>query len=134
MAENPQPRVLVVDDEPAQLHTTANMLISFGYEVVTAEGGMQAVSLIRSQDFDLIFLDIIMPDIDGIEVLTEVGDIITYKDIPVIIQSAVEDIEILKNTELLGARGFLTKPYSGEQLRLLAEQYAKKPEQKKAAS
>ena len=106
------------------------MLASFGYEVVTAEDGMQAIILIKSQDFDLILLDIIMPNIDGIEVLAEVDDIITLKDIPVIVQSAVEDIEILKNTELLGAKGFLTKPYSGEQLRLLAEQYCKKPKEK----
>ena len=65
-------RILVVDDEPMNLKLTKFILESVDYEVVTAESGMAGIELLQEIPFDLLLLDIEMPDMDGLEVLRRI--------------------------------------------------------------
>jgi len=80
-------RVLLVDDHPEALQLFARMLSSAerGYRVVRAESGLRALSLLRQQRPDVMFLDLIMPGMDGFQVLQEKGRDPAIRDIPVIV-------------------------------------------------
>ena len=78
-------RLLIVDDE-ANIRLVVKEYAEFeGYEVAEAEDGMQAVELVKSQDFDVIIMDIMMPRLDGFSACKEIKK---YKNIPVIMLSA----------------------------------------------
>ena len=69
------PRILIVDDEPAILSTLQEILLPFGYEVCTAEDGLQALERVQSEHFDLVISDISMPKMNGIEFLSRLPGI-----------------------------------------------------------
>ena len=78
-------RLLIVDDE-ANIRLVVKEYAEFeGYEVTEAEDGMQAVELVKNQDFDVIIMDIMMPRLDGFSACKEIRK---YKNIPVIMLSA----------------------------------------------
>ncbi len=64
--------VLVVDDEPGLRTVMSNILTSSGYNVITAENGKKAIDTVRTTLPDLIFLDIRLPDMDGLQILEEI--------------------------------------------------------------
>ena len=103
--------VLVVDDEPGILRFLSIKLKISGYEVVTASSGEQALELVRPARPDIILLDIIMPGIDGLQVLRKVR---TFSKVPVIIVSANRDA--LQKAMALGANDYLVKPFEPNEL------------------
>ena len=112
----PNPRVLVVDDEPSVLLTTRAVLEQDGYQVETASGGEAALAMIATQDFDIVLTDLNMPKVDGLVVLAEAQRrspntatimITGYASV----QSAIEAVQ-------LGASEYLMKPVEIPQLRL----------------
>jgi two-component system, OmpR family, KDP operon response regulator KdpE len=113
MTENIQNKkcVLLVDDEPKLLRFIDIKLRLCGYEVITASCGKEALNLVRSKCPDLILLDVIMPEMDGYQVLKELR---AFTQLPVIMFSAKSvDHDYL---ESLGANDFLAKPFDPDDL------------------
>ncbi len=84
-------KVLVVDDGASNRDILSRRLTSQGYSVIMAENGRQAMEMVRSNEFDLILLDIMMPEIDGFEVLRRLKSDDLLKHIPVIMISALSE-------------------------------------------
>jgi CheY-like chemotaxis protein len=109
-------RALVVDNEEMTRRLIGNMLSRWGYAVIEATDGMQALERLDDEDFNLILLDILMPVMDGWQILGKVRENPRTKDIPVIVLSAKqEDADILKGYEL-GASYYIIKPFDAFEL------------------
>jgi DNA-binding response OmpR family regulator len=111
-------RVLVVDDEPSvRLLCRVNLEFA-GFEVVEAENGARGLELARAEDFDLILLDVMMPDIGGHEVLRSLSE---TSSVPVVFLSARTGPTDLRDGFALGAVDYITKPFDpiglGDQVR-----------------
>ena len=104
-------KILIVDDERAILRILSIKLRVSGYDVITALGGQEALTLISSGSPDVVLLDIVMPDIDGFEVLRQVR---TVSELPVIVFSARP--EIGQKALNSGANDFIAKPFDVDYL------------------
>ena len=104
-------RILVVDDNAANRDLLSRRLTRAGHEVVEAEGGGSALALLEQETFDLVLLDLIMPDITGYEVLCRLKAQPATKDIPVIMISAVDDLDSIVRCIEAGAVDYLPKPF-----------------------
>jgi class 3 adenylate cyclase len=105
--------LLVVDDIEDNRVALKMRLALAGYENVTeAENGLQALERLRENPFDLVLLDIMMPEMDGYQVLEEMRADTELRDIPVIMVSAVDDTESIVRCIELGASDYLTKPFN----------------------
>ncbi len=104
-------RILAVDDAKDTLMLLEFDLAEEGYDVYTADSGEQALSMIESQDIDLILLDMYMPGITGLELLTQLKQNPDYKNIPIIMLSASDDENQVVSALELGADDYVTKPY-----------------------
>jgi signal transduction histidine kinase len=105
-------RVLVVDDEELNRILLATNLQESGYAVETAEDGQQALQMLRAQPFDAVLLDLIMPRIDGYQVLAEMKQDAALRRIPVIVISAMDDMDSIVRCLELGATDYLAKPFN----------------------
>ncbi len=104
--------ILIVDDNDMNREILLRHLRRQGYrQIITAEGGQQALSLIAQQSFDLILLDVMMPEMNGYEVLAAIKSQEQYRNIPVIMISAMEETESVVRCIELGAEDYLTKPF-----------------------
>lgn len=107
-------RILIVDDDETTLDLLSMQLQSEGYQVETASSGAEALEFIKRRVPDLILLDLLMPDIDGLEVCRAVR---AFSDVPIIVLSAV-GLEDKKVEALdLGADDYLTKPIGVRELK-----------------
>ncbi len=102
------PTLLVVDDEPQILQVVSGILLDEGFEVLTAPDGETALKLVADASPDLVLLDIALPGMDGLEVLTELKRL--YATLPVIIISAYGSVENAVKATRLGAYDFIEKP------------------------
>ncbi len=102
--------LLVVDDNKMNRLLIARHLEQQGHRVAHAENGKQALAMLHSQPFDLLMLDIEMPEMDGFQVLEQLTTDTELRYIPVIIISNVEDIESIVKSIELGAEDYLHKP------------------------
>lgn len=109
--------VLVVDDTEYNRDILSRQLIRMHHEVTTAEDGTEALELMRSHSFDLVLLDIMMPVMNGYEVLQLMKNDTALRHIPVIVISAVDDLESIVRCIKLGAEDYLTKPFNRVLLR-----------------
>ena len=100
-------RVLVVDDEKDFLFTMDYWLRTKGYEVMTAANGQEAIEIINKKPVDIIFLDMHMPVMDGVETLKKIREL--NKDTPVIIITAYAADEKRIEAEKYGVSGFFYK-------------------------
>ena len=108
------PRILVVDDEPLILEGLSRLLAPLNYEVIIAQGGCDAIIAIGKQQFDIILLDLGMPDLSGSEVLRFIAD--RGVSTPVIVVSGESSIDGAINALRAGACDFVRKPYEAEEL------------------
>ncbi len=105
-------RILVVDDDPTLLVLLSKMLTRVGVAPTTASDGHRALEQLRSEPlFDLLILDLMLPDVDGFEILSQLRADSKYNEMPVLILSARADPDTIKRGLDLGADGYLTKPY-----------------------
>lgn len=103
--------VLIVDDEPFNVDYLVQEMEEYDVDTLTAGNGLEALEQISAHEPDLVLLDIMMPQMDGFEVLAKLKADANLNDIPVIIISAHSDMEnILKGIEL-GAEDYLPKPF-----------------------
>jgi len=108
--------VLLVDDDPKSLKLLAVKLTQEGYRVITAQSGKEALEAIKLEKPGLVLLDIMMPEMDGIEVLKRIK---TFSpDIPVAMVTAVWDEQEAKKALKAGAYEYITKPIDTEYLKL----------------
>jgi PleD family two-component response regulator len=115
-------RILVVDDSEDWRDLTEAALMAAGYEVQTATGGADAYRVLGLDTphtdpiCDLIVLDVVMPQIDGIEACARIRGDTRYADVPVIMVTAVNDMESLSNAFVAGATDYITKPFNRVEL------------------
>lgn len=105
-------RILVVDDEMLNRTLLSTNLHESGYTVELAEDGQQALQLLRTREFDAVLLDLIMPRMDGYQVLTEMKSDALLRRIPVIVISAMDDMESIVRCIEMGATDYLAKPFN----------------------
>jgi signal transduction histidine kinase len=103
--------ILVVDDHKTNRLKLSLGLKQQGYTVALAENGRQALDMLRAESFDVVLLDIIMPELDGYQVLEQMKSDSQLRDIPVIMISAVEDIESVVRCIEMGAVDYLPKTF-----------------------
>lgn len=106
--------ILVVDDEINLRHTLALILQRAGYTVTAAGNGQEARKYLENGNFDLVFLDLKMPDIDGIVLLPEIRRL--YPELPVLILTAHATLDSAIHAVRLGARDYLLKPIDPAQI------------------
>jgi DNA-binding response OmpR family regulator len=109
--------VLVVDDNEMNRDVLARHLERQGHGVAVAENGRQALEMVKTHSFDLVLLDILMPEMNGYQVLQRLKSDDTWRDIPVIMISALEDIDSVVRCIEIGAEDYLPKPFDPVLLR-----------------
>lgn len=109
--------ILVVDDTEHNRDLLARRLVRQGHTVATAENGVQALELLRAGNFDLVLLDVMMPEMNGFEMLAYLKADPVLRHIPVIMISALDDIESVVRCIELGAEDYLPKPFNPVLLR-----------------
>lgn len=102
-------RILVVDDEDALRTVLSSELEGEGYHVRSAADGQEAINILGNQEFDLILLDIKMPNVDGFEVLKFVKD--RQPKTKVVMLTGFADLKNAIESKKLGAEDFVSKPY-----------------------
>ncbi len=103
-----QGHILIVDDEASLRQTMARILQRAGYEVTTAAGGQEAVALVSEHSFDLVYSDIRMPDMSGLDFLKIVHE--KFPDLPVVLFTAQPDLNSAVEAVRSGATDYLLKP------------------------
>lgn len=102
-------RILVADDEEALRTVLSSELEGEGYSVKNAADGQEAITILQKNSFDLILLDIKMPNVDGFEVLKFVKD--TAPETKVVMLTGFADLKNAIESKKLGAEDFISKPY-----------------------
>ena len=108
----PQKTVVIVEDEPDAAEMFAEMMRASGYRVVKIFSSTPAIGIITTEAPDVVILDVMMPDISGLEVLSIMREDQKLKDIPVILVSAKSMPSDIKMGLDAGASNYLTKPVS----------------------
>ena len=110
--------LLVVDDNEDNRYTLTRRLNREGYKnLTTAKNGREALECLTAQSFDLVLLDVMMPDMNGYEVLAHVKANPSLRDVPIIMISALDEIESVIRCIELGAEDYLNKPFNPTLLR-----------------
>jgi CheY-like chemotaxis protein len=112
--EQPKARILAVDDESIILDSFRKILVLNGYSIDTVERGDEALGLIRKYDYDFVFTDLKMPEMDGVEVTKTVKHM--RPDIDVIVITGYGSIETAVETVKAGAMDYVQKPFTEEEL------------------
>jgi DNA-binding response OmpR family regulator len=115
--QTPAGRILVVDDNEGNRDMLSRRLRREGYEVSTASSGHEALARLKTESVDLILLDVMMPGIDGYDTLKELKTNATWRDIPVIMISALDEIDSVVRCIEQGAEDYLPKPFDPVLLR-----------------
>ena len=114
----PDPALLVVDDNEDNRYTLSLQLNAQGYHnIAIATNGNEALSVLHSKPFDLVLLDIMMPDLNGYEVLERMRSSPELRNIPVIVISAIGELDSVVRCIELGAEDYLPKPFEPTLLR-----------------
>jgi len=117
MNENAAVRqVLIVDDDALARMAASQCVKQCGHSARLAGGGKEALSMLRSEGFDLVLLDIEMPDMDGMAVLASMKEDTRTRGIPVLMVSGTEQAESIERCMQLGAAGHLSKPLDPAEL------------------
>jgi CheY-like chemotaxis protein len=116
MSANPG-TILVVDDDLLNRLVLSTPLQEEGYAVEMAEDGKQALEMLAAQHFDVVLLDLLMPEMDGYQVLAQIKAHPTWRNIPVIIISSLEEMESILRCIEMGATDYLPKPFDAALLR-----------------
>jgi CheY-like chemotaxis protein len=118
-----QKTVMVVDDYDDVRAVTKRALESFGYRVLEAASGAEAVRLAQAESPDLILMDLSMPNMDGFATMHQLRRLLGLRDVPVIAVSAHTAREVREDALAAGCRDFITKPVHIERLRSAVERH-----------
>jgi CheY-like chemotaxis protein len=118
---NEKRKILLVDDNQSLITSMAMVMRHAGYEVYSATNGLEAVQYVERQSYDIIFLDIKMPVMGGLEAFKKIREI--DPDITVIIMTAYQVEQLREEALELGAKGILNKPFDLKQVLRSIDQY-----------
>ena len=111
---SPTPKILIVDDDPRMCDSLKVLLSADNYEVQTGNSGQEAIELLNNNVFDIVLLDIVMPEIDGYQVLDHIGS--RTPDTLVIVITGFASIESSVEALRRGAYDYIRKPFEPEEL------------------
>ena len=117
-------RVLVIDDSATIRRSAETMLANEGCEVVTAENGFEALSKITRHHPDLIFVDIMMPRLDGYQTCAIIKNNAEFRDTPVVMLTSKDGLFDMARGRVVGSDQYLTKPFTREELLGAVKQHA----------
>jgi class 3 adenylate cyclase len=117
MTEPSQASVLVVDDVEENADILSRHVQKLGHRATVARGGMEALERMRAAAFDLVLLDVMMPRMNGHQVLEQMRQEPALRDVPVVVVSALTDVESIVRCVQLGAEDYLFKPINAILLR-----------------
>jgi len=117
-------RILVVDDSATIRRSAESMLTAEGYDVVTAENGFEALSKVARHNPDLIFVDIMMPRLDGYQTCAIIKNNSQYRSTPVIMLTSKDGLFDQARGRVVGSDLYLTKPFTKEELLAAVQQHA----------
>uniref|UniRef100_UPI0009910C0A twitching motility response regulator PilG n=1 Tax=Thiosocius teredinicola TaxID=1973002 RepID=UPI0009910C0A len=109
-------KVMVIDDSKTIRRTAETLLKKAGCEVLTATDGFEALSIIADNHPDLIFVDIMMPRLDGYQTCALIKHNELYRDIPVIMLSSKDGLFDRARGRIVGSEQYLTKPFTRDEL------------------
>lgn len=105
-------KILVVDDSRTIRQVAESILMTEGCEVTLAENGYEALSVIKENEFDLVFMDIMMPRLDGFQTCVLLKSNDAYKSLPIIMLSSKDGAFDRARGKLMGSEEYLTKPFT----------------------
>jgi DNA-binding response OmpR family regulator len=114
--EKTKSRILIVDDDQHAIEILTRMLGREGYDCVSASSGAAALDTVRAKPVDVILLDVMMPEMDGLQVCERLRADDTLRQIPVILVTAKDDMETRAQGMALGVSEYLTKPINKREL------------------
>ena len=117
-------RILVVDDSATIRRSAESMLTKAGYDVVTAENGFEALSKVAQHNPDLIFVDIMMPRLDGYQTCAIIKNNSQYRSTPVVMLTSKDGLFDQARGRVVGSDLYLTKPFTKEELLAAVQQHA----------
>jgi len=117
-------RILVVDDSATIRRSAESMLVAEGHEVVTAENGFDALSKVARHNPDLIFIDIMMPRLDGYQTCAIIKNNSQYRATPVIMLTSKDGLFDQARGRVVGSDLYLTKPFTRDELLAAVAQHA----------
>jgi twitching motility two-component system response regulator PilG len=109
-------KVLIIDDSQTIRRSAENMLSSEGIEILTAEDGFEALSIIAEERPNLIFIDIVMPKLDGYQACAIIKNNPDFRDIPVIMLTSKDGLFDRARGRVVGSDHYLTKPFTKDEL------------------
>lgn len=116
--------ILVVDDIAIQLTEIQEIVSGAGYQVITATSGQEAVDQAKKHQPDLIFMDIVMPNMDGFAASRELKSDTSTKEIPLVFVSSKDQEADKVWAQLQGIEDYVTKPYTPEQIIEMINKYS----------
>ncbi len=117
-------KVMIIDDSNTIRKSAEMFLRSSGYEVILAEDGFEAMSKIVDNQPDIIFIDIVMPRLDGYQACMLIKKNPIYQSIPVIMLSSKDGLFDKARGRMVGSNDYLTKPFTTEGLLSIIHKYA----------
>lgn len=115
--------ILFIDDDPQMLEMLEKSVQFFGHQAITAKSGADALRLVVEQVPDLIMTDMMLPDIDGVELIKQLHHLDATASIPVVILSASPEVDLEQLSELAGADSYLSKPLHLQSLEEVIDRY-----------
>lgn len=118
-------RILVVDDSKTIRRSAETLLAREGYKVITANDGYEALAKVVEFKPQIIFIDIMMPRLDGYQTCALIKSNALYSEIPIVLLSSKDSIFDKARGRIVGAQSYLTKPFSREDLLGVIEKHLK---------
>lgn len=118
-------KVLIVDDVPKNIQMAMNILKNEGHKMFYAKNGTMALELVKEHDFDLILLDIMMPDMNGFDVCKVLKQNSDTKDIPVVFLSGKDSTSDIEQAYEVGGLDYVVKPFITIELVTKANTYVR---------
>ena len=109
-------KVLVVDDSDTERTNIKSIVSDTGCIVLSASSGLEAVEIAKNEQPDIIFMDIIMPDMDGYEATRKLNNDPSTRDIPIVFVSSKSQKADKLWAQMQGGKGYVTKPYTADKI------------------
>ena len=107
-------KILLVDDDPKILLLEKTILNQSGFSVETASDGLEALEKLKKSSYDAIVLDILMPRMDGYETAKEIKKLENHKTTPIVMVTAAQEREAMKQSFASGVLVFMNKPFTAQ--------------------
>lgn len=121
-------RIMVIDDSKTIRRTAESLLRTEGFDVIVANDGFEALSLVADHRPDLIFLDIMMPRLDGYQTCALIKHHRVFRNTPIVMLSSKDGLFDRARGRVVGSDHYITKPFTRDELLAAIGQYCKTPE------